>query len=291
MIVGLAYNFQDNFTYASISQMSNTGWSFNTPSQASVSGGSLTLVNNGNAGSQATWGNVTPGVGNWTVTVRAEWVGGLYGTLQLNAFTARHSYFWHADGYPTFDQYIFYRDGQIVLGINGYVPALNVWHTLRMDMVNGKISLYFDSSLITSYTETDPGTALTQFGPAAGWQSTDSYSFMQANLLKFTLTLQGFDYDQAQEETLTLNGHLLTQLPTTYTKANSRTYVTFSADMTSLFVRGTNTLTFTHASLDCKTVDSTKNVQITDANGAIIFSDPTVRPLSCTQSITYTFTI
>jgi len=291
LVVGLAYNFQDNFTYASISQMSNTGWNFNTPSQASVSGGLLTLVNDGVAGSQTAWGNVTPGVGNWTVAVRAEWVGGLYGTLQLNAFTARHSYVWHADGYPQLDQYIFYRDGQIVLRINGYTPTLNVWHTLRIDMLNGKISLYFDSGLITTYTETDPGTALTQFGPAAGWNSADSYTFLRANMIKFTLTLQGYDYNQAQEETLTLNGQLLAQLPTTYTKANTKTYATFSLDMTSLFVRGTNTLTFTHANTDCKVVDSTTNVQITDANGAIILSDLTVRPLSCTQSITYTFTI
>jgi hypothetical protein len=289
LAVGLAYNFKDNFTYASISQMSSIGWSFNTPSQASVTGGSLTLVNNGVAGSQTAWGSVTSGVGNWTVAVRAEWVGGLYGTLQLNAFTARHSYVWHADGY--FNQYIFYRDGQIVLRINGYTPALNVWHDLRIDMLNGKISLYFDNSLITPYTETDPGTALTQFGPAAGWQSTDSYTFLRANLLKFTLTLQGYDYDGGQEETLKLNNQLLAQLPPTSNTQNAGKYVTFSVDMTSLFVRGTNTLTFTHANWDCGVVDNTKNVQVTDATGAIIFSDPTVRPLSCTQSITYTFTI
>src|SRR5207245_6298839 len=218
---------------------------------------------------------------------RAEWGGGPYGTLQVNAFTARHSYAWHVDGY--FNQYVFYRDGQTAMRINGYNPAMNVWHTLRIDMLNGKISLYFDSSLITTYTETDPGTSLTQFGPAAGWESTDSYTFMQANLLKFTLTLQGYDYNQAQEETLTLNGQLLAQLPTIYTKANTKTYATFSLDMTSLFVRGTNTLTFTHANTACKVVDSTTNAQITDDSGAIIRSDLTVSPLTYTQSITYTF--
>src|SRR5438876_3765426 len=62
-------------------------------------------------------------------------------------------------------------------------------------------------------------------------------------------------------------------------------------DVTAYVVKGTNTLTFTHANWDCQVVDNTKNVQITDSTGTIIFSDPTIRPLSCTQSITYTFTI
>ena len=106
---------------------------------------------------------------------------------------------------------------------------------------------------------------------------------------KYTLTLQGFDYDGGLEETLTLNNQQLTQLPAVDSPQNSQVYVSFTVDMTSLVVHGANTLTFTHASWDCGVVDSTKNVQITDAAGNIIFSDPTVRPLSCTQPITYQF--
>lgn len=68
-------------------------------------------------------------------------------------------------------------------------------------------------------------------------------------------------------------------------------YTSFTLDITSLVTQGTNNLTFTHANWDCGVVDSTKNVQITNVGGAVIFSDSTVRPLSCTQSITYTFTV
>jgi len=108
---------------------------------------------------------------------------------------------------------------------------------------------------------------------------------------KYTLTLQGFDYDGGLEETLTLNNQLLTQLPAVDSPQNAQVYTSFTVDMTSLVVSGANTLTFTHANWDCGQIDYTKNVQITDAAGNLIFSDPTVRPLSCTQSITYNFTV
>lgn len=108
---------------------------------------------------------------------------------------------------------------------------------------------------------------------------------------KYTLTFQGYDYDGSHEETLTLNSHQLAQLPAVDSPQNAGVYTTFSIDMTSLAVKGTNTLVFTHANWDCGVVDNTKSVVITDAAGVVIFSDPTVRPLSCTQSITYTFTI
>jgi len=108
---------------------------------------------------------------------------------------------------------------------------------------------------------------------------------------KFTLSFQGYDYDGTYEETIKLNNNLLARLPTTDSSQNSGVYRTFTLNITSLVVLGNNTLTFTHANWDCGTVDNTKNVTITGATGAIIFSDSSVRPLSCTQSITYTFTI
>jgi len=108
---------------------------------------------------------------------------------------------------------------------------------------------------------------------------------------KFTLTFQGYDYDGAYEETINLNNNLLARLPANDTSKSGGMYRTFALNITSLVIIGNNTLTFTHADWDCGTVDSTKDVNITNATGAVIFSDATVRSLSCTQSITYTFTI
>src|SRR4029077_9288193 len=93
------------------------------------------------------------------------------------------------------------------------------------------------------------------------------------------------------EETIKLNNYPLARLPTTDSSQNGGVYRTFTLNITSLVVLGNNTLTFTHANWDCGTVDSTKNVTITDATGTVIFGDSTIRRLSCTQSITYTFVI
>jgi hypothetical protein len=226
------------------------------------------------------------------VSENAEWVTGtnsLYGSLPLQVSTASHSYNWQADGF--YSQFFLSRDGQTIAQINGYNPQRNVWHSLRLDMLRGTLYAYFDGSLITSYNETSTNNALTQFGPAAGWKSTDSFNLLKGAVLKYYLTFQGYDYDGGHEETLTLNNHQLAQLPPVDTPGNAGVYVTFSLDMTSFAVKGPNTLVFAHANWDCGVVDNTKNVQITDATGAVIFSDPTVRPLSCTQSITYNFTI
>jgi len=108
---------------------------------------------------------------------------------------------------------------------------------------------------------------------------------------KFTLTFQGYDYDGAHEETITLNNNLLARLPVNDTSQNAGKYQVFALNITSLVVTGNNTLTFIHTGWDCGTVDGTKNVTITNSIGMVIFSDPTVRPLGCTQPITYTFTM
>jgi len=107
----------------------------------------------------------------------------------------------------------------------------------------------------------------------------------------YSLTFQGYDYDGTHEETLTLNSQQLTQLPSVDSPQNAGVYVSFTIDTTPRIVDGTNMLVFTHANWDCTVTDTTKNVQIIDGETNVIFSDPTAQPMSCTQSITYTFNV
>jgi hypothetical protein len=107
----------------------------------------------------------------------------------------------------------------------------------------------------------------------------------------YTLSFQGYDYDGASENSLRLNDNLLATLPTSNSPRNAAVFRTFTLNITSLIMHGNNTLTLTHTQWDCGTVDSTKNVTITDPTGTVIFTDPTLRPLGCTQSITYAFLI
>jgi hypothetical protein len=147
------------------------------------------------------------------------------------------------------------------------------------------------SALTLSTTSSTPtGTYTVQVTSSPLGATTTPTSFTLTVLApRYTLTFSGYDYDGGHEMTLTLNNRLLIQLPAVDTPANAGVTVSFTVDMTSLVVPGANTLVFTHANWDCGVIDYTSNVLITDAAGNIIFSDPTVRPLSCTQSITYPF--
>jgi len=101
----------------------------------------------------------------------------------------------------------------------------------------------------------------------------------------YTLSFEGYDYDGAGEETLRLNNNILATLPMSNSPMNAGVFRTFTLNITAFIVQGNNTLTFTHTQWDCGIVDSTKNVTTTDPTGTVIFTDPTLRPLSCTQSI------
>lgn len=105
----------------------------------------------------------------------------------------------------------------------------------------------------------------------------------------YNLSWQGYDWDGAGEENLTLNGQLLASLPATDSPKNAGNWTIFSLSPISM-VEGTYTLTFTHANWDCGTVDSVRNLQINNGN-SIVYSNSTTEPLGCAQTLTYTFTI
>src|SRR5436309_4162401 len=86
-----------------------------------------------------------------------------------------------------------------------------------------------------------------------------------------------------------MNGLFLASLPTTDSPQNTNVYVAFSLNITSFVVQGTNKLTFTHANWDCSTIDNVKNLQVASGT-TVVYSNSTVEPLSCTQSLAYTFT-
>src|SRR5438132_8980189 len=102
------------------------------------------------------------------------------------------------------------------------------------------------------------------------------------------MSWMGYDWDGTGEETISLNGHFLSSLPSAASPQNSGVYSSFSLDISSQVVQGSNTLTFTHANWDCAVSDNVKGLQISNQT-AIIFRSSTVDTLSCTQSLTYHF--
>src|SRR3989475_4496338 len=107
-------------------------------------------------------------------------------------------------------------------------------------------------------------------------------------IIPSTLTFQGFDWDGAGEETLTMNNQTLASLPALDSPQNGQIYTPFTVNVTSFVASGTNTLVFTHGNWDCAVNDNVKNLQVTDNSNTVLFSDPTVRTLNCATSIIYT---
>ena len=106
----------------------------------------------------------------------------------------------------------------------------------------------------------------------------------------YNLSWQGYDWDGGHEETITLNGHVVGRLPAADSPQNGGVWASFSLNITSFLVKGTNTLTLTHAGWDCSTSDNVRSLQVTSGT-TLIYSNPNESPLSCTQTLTYTFTI
>jgi Tol biopolymer transport system component len=103
----------------------------------------------------------------------------------------------------------------------------------------------------------------------------------------YTLEWDGYDYDSVSEVTVTLNGQVVAILPPTRTPGNNNAWVTFSVDISPFVVDGVNDLTFTQNIYS----SASRNVQVTDSNGVVVFSDgPARRIVQPDQpSTTYTF--
>jgi hypothetical protein len=99
-----------------------------------------------------------------------------------------------------------------------------------------------------------------------------------------------YDWDGGHGETITLNGRSVASLPATDGLGDGGVYVPISLNITSFVVKGTNSLTFYHASWDCSVSDNVRNLQVT-AGTTVLYSNATVYPLGCGQQLHYNFTI
>src|SRR5439155_13455700 len=178
------WSFRDDFNYNSIDQLQAAGWTTGggaPPSYFNVSNGILTLLNDGYVGAAVEWNHAPAGVTNWSVSLRGEWVGNWVGSIGLIVYTVGHTYSFLADGY--YPRFGVGRDGIGVATFPGYTPQLNVWHVLQMDMYQGTLYLYFDGSIVGSYTEQDAtpnNTNLTGIATTGAWNTDNSFDWIQA---------------------------------------------------------------------------------------------------------------
>jgi hypothetical protein len=182
--------FRDNFSYSSTSAMLGAGWiecGAVQPNYTTVSGGILTLENDGTSGAAVCWTTFPTQVHDWNVTTRGEWTSdagnlyNFYGTLLVGVKTASHFYVFHADGFDY--DYHLNRDGFFVNSTSGYAPTQNAWRTFGLAMKNHTLSMFIDGKVVLSYVEPDQNTDLTMVDMLSGWEATNRFDYVTATQL------------------------------------------------------------------------------------------------------------
>jgi len=154
-----------------------------------------------------------------------------------------------------------------------------------LDNIKGAYGLWEAGDWDGSGTATGAMTVWGQSIPMPGPVSTGA---------TYALTFQGYDFDGANEETITMNGNLVASVPSVLTTANGATWIAFTFDITSFVVQGANTISFTHANSDCLVDDQVRNLVVSNQTNTI-YSNATAENINtatnCTYTLTYHFTI
>jgi hypothetical protein len=97
---------------------------------------------------------------------------------------------------------------------------------------------------------------------------------------QYTLSWQGYDYDNRNEVTILVNGLAVSSLPAVDTSANNNAWKRFSLDITNYVIVGSNTVTFNQ-----NIYSSSIQAVIINSSGVTIFSDVTRYDLSAGSSL------
>ncbi len=104
----------------------------------------------------------------------------------------------------------------------------------------------------------------------------------------FTLTFQGYDYDNKGEVTILVNNQVVTALPTVESTQNNNVFNSFSVDITNYVVSGANTITFQQNLYS----SGVQNVQVTSSSSTLL-NDSASHSIwvGGTSSVTYQFNV
>ncbi len=108
----------------------------------------------------------------------------------------------------------------------------------------------------------------------------------------YVLSFQGYDFDGANEETITLNGNFVTSIPSVLSPQNGGMWTSFTVSIpVSFIIQGMDNLAFTHANSDCPYDDGVRNLQLLANDNTVILSDANAHTLNCTTPVSYNFIV
>jgi hypothetical protein len=185
-----AAQYGTDFKYSSLASMKDDGWTLTREAGISLSaGGGIVLDGNGGVCSIGYFYDVPVGIYDWTVEVKATWLGGSgHSWIDMSMYTERHSYTWAVDG--SSGEYVFIRDSQKMptnaselFGTPAYQEKANQVVQLDMQKHGSVIIFYFNSHQIRTYVEPDTRLSeVTGFALASPSNSAAKYIFAGADI-------------------------------------------------------------------------------------------------------------
>ncbi|MCL4435651.1 MAG: hypothetical protein M1503_00905 [Thaumarchaeota archaeon] len=124
-------------------------------------------------------------------------------------------------------------------------------------------------------------------GPTSTTTTTTTTTASTSNKA-YKLYFEGYDYDNAKEVTITLNGKVVASLPSTYMSGNNNAWISYSMYITGSVISGTNTLIFKQSIYS----SCVRNLRIVEtSSGQTIYSYSSQRCITAgsTPSVSYTF--
>ncbi|MBI2936585.1 MAG: PEGA domain-containing protein [Thaumarchaeota archaeon] len=145
-------------------------------------------------------------------------------------------------------------------------------HTVSFGTVSGYNTPADDTVSVTAGLTTSVTGTYTEVSPPPSGQ--------------YTLSFQGYDYDSVAEVTVLVNNQFVMSLPESESSQNNNIFKSFTLDITTHIVSGTNTITFQQNLYS----SGVQDVQVT-AESTVLLSNSTYYDLwvGGTASITYTF--
>src|SRR5438132_8224536 len=132
----------------------------------------------------------------------------------------------------------------------------------------------------------------TEFAPYRMTSTTPLATDATPPSTNYVVSFQGYDFDGANEETITLNGKFVTSIPSVLSPQNGGVWIPFTVSIpVSFIIQSMNNLVFTHANSDCPYDDGVRNLQLLANNNTVIFGDATAHTLNCTTTVSYNFIV
>ena len=174
------FTWKDDFNYGSLQKMQNAGWDLANPSGTRLESDGVVLDGT-KADTSINYLNHFPaGIYNWTIEIRAMWLGHGHSQPAIYVGTEKHNYGFVADGWGS--QYGLYRDGAKPITFGSYKEQANTWVKLRLEKQANILSMYCDEALINVYTEQDTSPSqLTGFSTISPWRGDEKYDYIQVS--------------------------------------------------------------------------------------------------------------